>query len=108
MSEQAEASTVLVANVTYILSPILVFVRLKASRVLGNLNEISLPVKCLFLLLSPEESGDEGFNIGRTIGILMSDDSFASLVYQCQVSSIIVVFLILFRVNPLSANVGYT
>jgi Band 3 cytoplasmic domain. len=85
MSEQAEASTVLVANVAYVRSPILVFVRLKASRVLGNLNEISLPVKCLFLLLSPEEAGDEGFHIGRTIGVLMSDDGFASHVYQCQV-----------------------
>lgn len=85
MSRKAHASTILVANVPYVEETVLVYVRLKTSCNLGNLNEISLPVKSLFLVLTPEENGNQGFQLGRTIGILLSDECFAALIDQCQV-----------------------
>jgi len=99
MSPNATASTILVANVPYIEQPLLIFVRLEEARKLGNLNEISLPVQALFLLLAPEESREEAFQVGRTIGILLSDESFWSLVNECQLPSDIISGIEAFLLN---------
>lgn len=85
MSEQAEGTTILVANVPYTEKSVVIFVRLKCGTRLGNLNEISIPVRFLFLVIGPETAHKECFQVGRTIGTLMSDETFGKLAKDCQV-----------------------
>ena len=69
----AEATTVLVGCVDYLTKPAVAFVRLAEGKILDNLTEVPLPVRFLFLLLGPEDSGMDYHEVGRSISTLMSN-----------------------------------
>ena len=74
LSDKSEAGSVLIGQVDFLSEPLLVFVRLAEACDLGNVNEISLPVRFLFLLVGPHSSDLDYHEIGRSIATLMSND----------------------------------
>ena len=70
--EGAESITVLVGGVNFLKEPVVVFVRLAQSHLLGDLTEVPIPVRFLYLLLGPEQMLNY-HEIGRAMATLMSD-----------------------------------
>ena len=70
--EGAESITVLVGGVNFLKEPVVVFVRLAESHLLGDLTEVPIPVRFLYLLLGPEQHLDY-HEVGRAMATLMSD-----------------------------------
>lgn len=86
MSDGSEATTILVANIGYAVKSVVVFVRLGKSQQLGNLTELSLPVKFLYVVIKAEDCQADCYEIGRVLGTLMSRDHFRKLASVCKVS----------------------
>ncbi|XP_063411589.1 band 3 anion transport protein-like [Mytilus trossulus] len=80
----AEATTVLVGCVDYLTKPAVAFVRLAEGQYLDNLTEVPLPVRFLFLLLGPENSGMDYHEVGRCISTLMSNQHFHDVAYKAE------------------------
>ncbi|XP_076088046.1 band 3 anion transport protein-like isoform X4 [Mytilus galloprovincialis] len=80
----AEATTVLVGCVDYLTKPAVAFVRLAEGQYLDNLTEVPLPVRFLFLLLGPENSGMDYHEVGRSISTLMSNQHFHDIAYKAE------------------------
>lgn len=80
----AEATTVLVGCVDYLSKPAVAFVRLAEGQILDNLTEVPLPVRFLFLLLGPENSGMDYHEVGRSISTLMSNQHFHDVAYRAE------------------------
>lgn len=70
----AEATNVLVGAVDYLQSPVYAFVRLAKGVPLGDLTEVPLPTRFLFILLGPCNEHLRYHEIGRAISTLMSDE----------------------------------
>ena len=49
------------------------FVRLSRGRYLGNITQVPLPVRFMFVLLAPQKSGVDYKDVGRSISTLMSN-----------------------------------
>ncbi|XP_065656522.1 band 3 anion transport protein isoform X3 [Hydra vulgaris] len=79
----AEASSVLVATIDDLDRPAMAFVRLSKGCMLGNLSEVNIPIRFLFLILGPSSSLDY-YEIGRSIATLMSDKIFHDLIYTAK------------------------
>ncbi len=71
--EGAESLTVLVGGVHFLKQPIFVLVRLAQSHLLGNLTEVPVPVRFIFLLLGPCDGQLDYHEIGRSMATLMTD-----------------------------------
>ena len=70
----SEASNVLVGEVDFLSHPIIAFVRLSHGRLLGDLTEVPIPTRFLFILLAPKGNHQRYHEIGRSIATLMSDE----------------------------------
>ena len=70
----SEASNVLVGEVDFLSHPIIAFVRLSQGRLLGDLTEVPIPTRFLFILLAPKGNHQRYHEIGRSIATLMSDE----------------------------------
>lgn len=70
----AEASNVLVGEVDFLSHHVTAFVRLKNSSILGDLTEVPVPTRFLFILLGPTGHAAQFKEIGRAIATLMSDE----------------------------------
>lgn len=70
----SEASNVLVGEVDFLSHPIIAFVRLANSQVLGDITEIPIPTRFIFILLGPKGNQERFHEIGRSIATLMSDE----------------------------------
>ena len=81
----AEVTTVLVGAHDKLTSTVSAFVRLDHGCTLGNLAEVQIPVRFLFLLLGPDEENMNYHEVGRSIGTLMSDKIFLESAYEAQV-----------------------
>ena len=69
----AEATSVLVGTVPELDQPTAAFVRLAQGCYLGNLTEVTIPVRFIFVLLGPSSAKVEYYEIGRSIATLMAD-----------------------------------
>lgn len=69
-----EASNVLVGEVDFLNHHICAFIRLKSATVLGDLTEVPVPTRFIFLLLGPRGNGATYREIGRAIATLMADE----------------------------------
>ena len=85
LPEKSESTTVLVGSVNYLKNPISIFARLAEGCLLGNLMEVNVPVRFLFVLLGPEDEQNKYHETGRSIAAMMSDKFFLSLVYNFKV-----------------------
>lgn len=68
----AEATSVLVGTLEELRRPAMAFVRLSEGCFLGNLTEVAIPIRFLFVILGPPSNHDY-YEIGRSIATLMSD-----------------------------------
>ena len=68
----AEATSVLVGTMEELRRPAMAFVRLSQGCFLGNLTEVAIPIRFLFIILGPPSNHDY-YEIGRSIATLMSD-----------------------------------
>ena len=71
--EGSEATTVLVGSVLFLQQPVMAFVRLSEGCFLGNLTEVPLPVRFLFILMGPPNQNMDYVEIGRSISTLMAN-----------------------------------
>ena len=77
----AEASNILVGEVDFLHQPVIAFVRLQKAELLGDLTEVPVPTRFLFLLLGPQGHKDRYHEIGRSIATLMSDEVYTIKYY---------------------------
>ena len=71
--DEAESLTVLVGGVKFLEKPVVAFVRLAQSQLLGDLTEVPIPVRFIFLQLGPSHGEIDYHEVGRAMATLMSD-----------------------------------
>lgn len=59
-------------------------IRLKSPALLGDLTEVPVPTRFLFILLGPTGHGAQFREIGRAIATLMSDEIFHDVAYKAR------------------------
>ncbi|XP_060517563.1 sodium bicarbonate cotransporter 3 [Cylas formicarius] len=80
----AEASNILVGEVDFLEKTLSAFIRLNTAVVLGDLTEVPVPTRFLFLLLGPSSSTLGYHEIGRAMATLMSDEVFHEVAYRAK------------------------
>ena len=80
--QSTEATAVLVGPLVNLKEPLLAFVRLKEATKLGNLLEVNLPVRFIFIVLGPTSASLNYHEIGRSIATLMSNQEFLESLYS--------------------------
>ncbi|XP_064646373.1 sodium bicarbonate cotransporter 3-like isoform X2 [Lineus longissimus] len=80
----AEASNILVGEVDFLQNPIIAFTRLSKAVLLGDLTEVPVPTRFLFILLGPKGNTQKYHEIGRSIATLMSDEVFHDVAYKAK------------------------
>lgn len=79
-----EATNVLIGGVDFLEKPLCAFVRFDKAQELGDLTEVSLPTKFMFVLLGPQKQSSYYHEVGRSISTLMSDEVFRDLSYKAE------------------------
>ena len=69
----SEASNILVGEVGFLNHQIVAFVRLSKATILGDITEVPVPTRFIFILLGPIGNQNKFHEIGRSIATLMSD-----------------------------------
>lgn len=71
---KAEASNILIGEVECLEKVVSCFIRLNESCKLGDLTEVPVPTRFIFVLLGPTGQGMRYHEIGRAMATLLSDD----------------------------------
>ncbi|XP_066588803.1 electroneutral sodium bicarbonate exchanger 1 isoform X2 [Prorops nasuta] len=80
----AEASNILVGEVDFLDKTLSAFIRLSQAGIMGDLTEVPVPTRFIFVLLGPV-GGIAGFHeIGRAMATLMSDEVFHDVAYKAK------------------------
>ncbi|XP_020292594.1 sodium-driven chloride bicarbonate exchanger isoform X3 [Pseudomyrmex gracilis] len=80
----AEASNILVGEVDFLDKTVSAFIRLSQAGIMGDLTEVPVPTRFVFVLLGPM-GGISGFHeIGRAMATLMSDEVFHDVAYKAK------------------------
>ncbi|KAI4465635.1 anion exchange protein [Holotrichia oblita] len=80
----AEASNILVGEVDFLDKAISAFVRLNKATIVGDLTEVPVPTRFVFLLLGPPGTNLGYHEIGRAMATLMSDEVFHEVAYRAR------------------------
>ncbi|XP_042897181.1 electroneutral sodium bicarbonate exchanger 1 isoform X2 [Parasteatoda tepidariorum] len=80
----AEASNLLIGEVDFLQKTTFSFVRLNESCHLGDLTEVPVPTRFLFVLLGPTGEGIKYHEIGRAMAALLSDEVFHNVAYKAR------------------------
>lgn len=83
----ALSNNILVAEVDFLATPISGFVRLHSPANLGDITEVCIPTKFIYIYLGPKTVGHPSDNytqIGRALATLMSDSVFRSVALKTQ------------------------
>jgi len=84
----AEASNILVGELNVLDKPLSAFIRLSQAVILGDLTEVPVPTRFIFILLGP--AGEDKINvsryheIGRAVATIMSDEVFHDVAYKAK------------------------
>lgn len=70
----SEASNVLIGEVDFLHNSIIAFVRLAEAKCMGDLTEVPIPTRFMFILLGPRGNHERYHEVGRAIATLMSDE----------------------------------
>ena len=70
----AHASNVLVGELDFLKKPVTAFVRLENACLLGDLTEVPVPTRFIFLMIGPPGTPGRYYEVGRAIATLMSDE----------------------------------
>ncbi|XP_063685626.1 electroneutral sodium bicarbonate exchanger 1-like isoform X3 [Bolinopsis microptera] len=77
-----EASNVMIGKLEYLEANICVTIRLSHSILLGDLTEVPIPTRFIFLLLCPDHSQIDHVEVGRAASTLFSDEMFYEAAYS--------------------------
>ncbi|KPM04625.1 electroneutral sodium bicarbonate exchanger-like protein [Sarcoptes scabiei] len=80
----SEADNILVGEIDCIDHSISAFVRLKSACYLGDLTEVPVPTRFLFVLLGPQSIPGRYHEVGRAMATLMSDEVFHDVAYKAK------------------------
>ncbi|XP_062705769.1 electrogenic sodium bicarbonate cotransporter 1 isoform X15 [Aedes albopictus] len=80
----AEASNILVGEVDFLDKTLAAFLRLNNASVMGDLTEVPVPTRFIFILLGPPGSHGSFHEIGRAMATLMSDEIFHEVAYRAK------------------------
>ncbi|CAH8624503.1 unnamed protein product [Heterobilharzia americana] len=80
----SETSNILVGETTFLTSQLTVFIRLKEAVLLGDLTEVPVPTRFLFIHLGSMGNAAKYREIGRSMGVLMSDEVFHDVAYKAR------------------------
>ncbi|XP_065352674.1 electroneutral sodium bicarbonate exchanger 1 isoform X9 [Cloeon dipterum] len=89
----AEASNVLVGEVDFLEKPLSAFIRLSQATFMGDLTEVPVPTRFIFILLGPVGGSSRFHEIGRSMATLMSDEIFHDVAYKARKREYLVVAL---------------
>ncbi|XP_074604293.1 na[+]-driven anion exchanger 1 isoform X2 [Brevipalpus obovatus] len=78
----AEADNILVGEVDFLDKYVSAFVRLSQACNLGDLTEVPVPTRFLFILLGPHSIPGRYHEVGRAMATLMSDEIFHEIAYK--------------------------
>lgn len=70
----AQAANIMVGATELVSTPVMAYVRLSEGRMLGNITEVAVPTRFIFILLCPKDKEKQGHEIGRAIATLMCDE----------------------------------
>lgn len=84
LPSNAEASNVLVGEVDSLPHTVIAFVRLASGVLLGDLTEVPVPTRFIFVLLGPIGNRARYHEVGRSIATLMSDPVFHDVAYKAK------------------------
>ncbi|CAL4062275.1 unnamed protein product [Meganyctiphanes norvegica] len=77
-----EASNILVGEVPFLEKPLTAFIRLSKAADLGNLTEVPVPTRFLFIILGPIGGLSRYHEIGRSMATLLADEVFHEVAYK--------------------------
>ncbi|CRK93510.1 CLUMA_CG007044, isoform B [Clunio marinus] len=80
----AEASNILVGEVDFLTKTLSAFIRLNSAAIMGDLTEVPVPTRFIFVLLGPAGSQATFHEIGRSMATLMSDEVFHEVAYRAR------------------------
>eukprot|EP00092_Neocalanus_flemingeri_P011202 GFUD01012067.1.p1 GENE.GFUD01012067.1~~GFUD01012067.1.p1 ORF type:complete len:1158 (+),score=265.14 GFUD01012067.1:299-3772(+) len=80
----AEASNILVGEVDFLEKPLSAFIRLQEATILGDLTEVPVPTRFMFVLLGPFGGIHRYHEIGRAVATVMSDEVFHDVAYKAK------------------------
>jgi mannitol/fructose-specific phosphotransferase system IIA component (Ntr-type) len=84
----AEASNILVGEVDGLTAPLFAYVRLQKAVLFGDITEVPVPTRFMFILLGTPGNQQKYREIGRSIATLMSDEvSLCSLLQLTPIKS---------------------
>lgn len=70
----AEVVNIMVGEVDFLKKRISAFIRLKEPRDLGNLSEVTLPTRFVYILIGPKSIFNVMSETGRSVGTMMVDE----------------------------------
>ncbi|XP_016842675.1 electroneutral sodium bicarbonate exchanger 1 isoform X5 [Nasonia vitripennis] len=80
----AEASNILVGEVDFLDKTLSAFIRLSQASIMGDLTEVPVPTRFIFILLGPTGGISSFHEIGRAMATLMSDEVFHDVAYKAK------------------------
>lgn len=80
----SEAANILVGELPFLDKILSGFIRLKDAVFLGDLTEVSLPSRFIFILLGPDTGVTDLHEVGRAMATLMSDEVFHEVAYKAR------------------------
>uniref|UniRef100_A0A1B0CVR6 Anion exchange protein n=2 Tax=Lutzomyia longipalpis TaxID=7200 RepID=A0A1B0CVR6_LUTLO len=80
----SEASNILVGEVEFLDKTLSAFIRLSQATIMGDLTEVPVPTRFMFILLGPPGSQEKFHEIGRAMATLMSDEVFHEVAYRAR------------------------
>ena len=85
LSKDAEAANILVGEVDFLDEPLCALIRLKNAVDLGDLTEVSLPSRFVFILLGPADKGVQSYHeVGRSMASSLADEVFHEVAYKAR------------------------
>lgn len=78
----SEASNILVGEVNFLKRPIAVFIRLTEATFLGDLTEVPVPTRFIFIHMGPQGGLAHFHENGRAMATLFSDEVFHEVAYK--------------------------
>ncbi|KAK3083416.1 hypothetical protein FSP39_022102 [Pinctada imbricata] len=82
--EGAEVANIMVGELDCLKYQITAFVRLTEARSIGDLTEVPLPTRFVFIMLGPPGSHNKNVEIGRSISTIMVDEVFREVAFKAR------------------------
>ncbi|KAF6778131.1 hypothetical protein AHF37_02402 [Paragonimus kellicotti] len=80
----AESANILIGETVFLTAPITVFIRLRDAVILSDLTEVPVPTRFMFVHLGVAGNALKYRQVGRSMGVLMSDEVFREVAYRAK------------------------